>query len=97
VVNGWGLDSEKAYDFGVWDIHGIAYDRWSINFFVTWGRDIIAARPIAKDDEQHLSSNYPKSIRKRTRPPHAPGLKTDGRLCCGGECVGGTFFVLLAE
>jgi len=64
------LDSEKAYDFGVWDIHGIAYDRWSINFFVTWGRDIIAARPIAKDDEQHLSADYPKSIRKRALPPN---------------------------
>lgn len=80
MVNGVGLDSEKAYDFGVWDIHGIAYDRWSINFFVTWGRDIIAARPIAKDDEQHLSSNYPKSIRKRTRPS-CPGQNTDAVDC----------------
>jgi hypothetical protein len=102
VVNVDGVDSEKAYDFGVWDIHGVAYDRWSINFFVTWGRDIIAARPIAKDDEQHLSANYPKSIRKRTPRPSPPplcflGSETDGRLCCGGECFGGTFLVLLAK
>jgi hypothetical protein len=74
VVNVDGIDSEKAYDFGVWDIHGVAYDRWSINFFVTWGRDIIAARPIAKDDEQHLSANYPKSIRKRTPRPFSPSI-----------------------
>ena len=62
------LDNAKIYDFGVWDFHGIAYDRWSINFFAAYGHEIISARPIPEDDEQHLSSNYPKSIRKRTLP-----------------------------
>src|SRR5271170_65872 len=81
------VDSEKAYDFGVWDIHGVAYHRWSINFFVTWGRDIIAARPIAKDDEQHLSSDYPKSIRKRT-PPILPRCALGQRLMVDCVAVG---------
>src|SRR5579859_308406 len=62
------IDNEHLYDFGVWDIHGISYDRWSINFFVSWGHEIIAARPFPEDDEQHLSADYPKSIRKRKNP-----------------------------
>ena len=60
------LDNERIYDFGVWDFHGISYDRWSINFFVVWGREIIEARPVPEDDEQHFSSNHPKALRKRT-------------------------------
>lgn len=59
-------DNEHLYDFGVWDIHGVSYDRWSINFFAAWGHEIIAARPFPEDDEQHLSADYPQSIRKRT-------------------------------
>ena len=53
-----------VYDFGTWDIHGLAYDRWSINFFIAWGHEFIDARPIPRDDEQHLSSNYPRRVRK---------------------------------
>jgi hypothetical protein len=60
------IDTEAVYNFGVWDLHGLEYDRWSVNFFVAWGREIISARPFPEDDEQHLSADYPKSIRKRT-------------------------------
>jgi hypothetical protein len=68
----WGgidwVGNEKVYDFGVWDIHGLAYDRWSVNFFAAWGHEIISARPIPEDDELHLSSTYPKTIKKRLPP-----------------------------
>src|SRR5204863_2856763 len=59
------IGDEHIYDFGIWDIHGVAYDRWSVNFFAAWGHEIIAARPIPPDDEQHLSADHPKAIRKR--------------------------------
>jgi hypothetical protein len=62
------VDSEGVYDFGVWDLHGLEYERWSVNFFVGWGHEIIAARPFPEDDEQHLSADYPQSIRKRKIP-----------------------------
>ena len=39
-----------------------------MNFFVAWGHEIIAARPFPPDDEQHLSVDVPKSIRKRNLP-----------------------------
>jgi hypothetical protein len=61
-------DNSKQYDFGVWDLHGQQYKRWSINFFVAWGHEIIAARPFPEDDEQHLSVTYPKQIKKRNPP-----------------------------
>jgi hypothetical protein len=69
-----------VYDFGVWDIHGLAYDRWSVNFFAAWGHEIISARPIPEDDEQHLSATYPKSIKKRI--PHHPFLAELTGLDC---------------
>jgi hypothetical protein len=62
------VDTEGAYDFGLWDYHGLEYDRWSVNFFVAWGHEIISARPFPEDDEQHLSADYPQSIRKREFP-----------------------------
>ena len=46
-------------------MHGVGYERWSINFFVAWGHEFIAARPVPADDEQHFSANYPSQIRKR--------------------------------
>jgi hypothetical protein len=58
-------DNEKIYDFGVWDFHGIQYMRWSINFFAVWGHEIIEARPVPEDDEQHFSCNHPEYLRKR--------------------------------
>ena len=71
------LDNERIYDFGVWDFHGLAYDRWSINFFAAWGHEIIAARPVPEDDEQHFSANHPKYLRKRFRLPDVLVLIVD--------------------
>jgi hypothetical protein len=87
------VDSEKTYDFGVWDFHGTAYERWSINFFAAWGHEIIAARPVPEDDEQHFSADHPARIRKR--PPHAD--PADSRLRRDRKCAGIPLLVLLAE
>lgn len=87
------IDNSKQYDFGVWDLHGQLYNRWSINFFAAWGHEIIAARPFPEDDEQHLSADYPKQIKKRNHP----WKRIECRLCGCRECNGSTFGVLLAS
>jgi|SRR5579862_2505175 len=87
------VDNEKVYDFGVWDFHGLAYDRWSINFFAAWGHEIIEARPVPEDDEQHFSANHPQYLRKRNSCIN----RTNYRLCRSWECIGLSFLVLLAE
>jgi hypothetical protein len=73
LLSNVNVDNEKIYDFGVWDYHGTGYDRWSINFFAAWGWELIGARPVPRDDEQHLSYEHPKALRKRTEPfPKVP-------------------------
>lgn len=59
------IGSEKCYDFGVFDLHHYDYGLWPINLIAAWGSDIIEARPIPPRDEDYLSGDYPKRIRKR--------------------------------
>lgn len=54
-----GEEGMARYRFWSWDMN---YERLSINFIAVWGRDIHAAMPIPRDDEQHLTQDVSRRL-----------------------------------
>ncbi|OTA60010.1 hypothetical protein K449DRAFT_423669 [Hypoxylon sp. EC38] len=51
-----GPGGEQLYD--------MQYERYNLNFFVIWGRDVAAGLPIREDDEEELTSEIPLRLRR---------------------------------
>ncbi|KAI0131589.1 hypothetical protein F4776DRAFT_671595 [Hypoxylon sp. NC0597] len=51
-----GPGGEQLYD--------MQYERYNLNFFAIWGRDVAAGLPIREDDEAELTSEIPLRLRR---------------------------------
>ena len=76
----------NSYVFPIWDYNALAYNRWSINFFLFKGDEVRDVGP--GDDEHQISITIPKKYRRHTlvvgsaivvhfayRPQRSSGLK----------------------
>jgi len=57
-----GASGLAKYKFDTWDMN---YERLSINMVTVWGKDVIKAFPIPRDDEAHLTQTVSRLTKRR--------------------------------